>query len=88
MKRVGECVGRELDGSSPPRAASEPPITFTPGAAAFNASYVSVSSARYAVAATSDPPGPNCGIQNRLRFGSLPTMRSRTAGSSRTTEAA
>ena len=26
------------------------------------------------MAATSDPSGPNCGIQNRFRFGSLPTI--------------
>ena len=38
MKRVGECVGREPDGSSLPRADSEPPITFTPGETSLSAS--------------------------------------------------
>ena len=38
MKRVGECVCREADGLSLPRAESEPPITLTSGEAAFSAS--------------------------------------------------
>ena len=40
------------------------------------------SSSSYERAARSTPPAPNCGIQNRFRFGSLPTMKSRIAGKS------
>src|SRR5438874_158293 len=36
-------------------------------------SYVFASRSSYDRAARSTPPGPNCGIQNRLRFGSSPT---------------
>src|SRR5581483_5307133 len=52
------------------------------------ASYVSASRRSYAVAAASDPPGPNCGCQKSGRFGSLPTITSFTPWTSFGIEAA
>ncbi len=75
MNAVGECVGRVERGLSPPRGETEPPITVVSGAADLTASYVWASSARYEEAARSAPFLPNWGIQNRFRFGSLPTIR-------------
>ena len=88
MNRVGECVGREPAGSSLPRADSDPPMTLMSGETSLSASYDAASSARYEAAAASDPSGPNCGSQNRFRFGSLPTMTSRTPGRRRGIDAA
>src|SRR6187549_909294 len=88
MKRDGECVGRDPAGSSLPRPDSEPPMTLISGETSLRASYDSASSSRYDGAAASDPSGPNCGSQKRLRFGSLPTITSRTPGRSRGIEAA
>jgi hypothetical protein len=88
MNAVGECVSRPVFGRSMPRGASAPPQTRTAGSAALIASYESASSDRYAGAATSSPFGPNCGSQNRFRFGSLPMITSSTSGSARTSAAA
>ena len=84
MNFVGECVWRMPFGLSLPRGASAPPHTRTPGSTALIASYTGASSARYAGAAAFDPSGLNCGSQKRLRFGSLPTITSSSAGTART----
>ena len=64
---------RDADGTSEPRGARPTPITSMCESTAFSASYVCASSASNAGAAASSPAEPNCGRQNRLRFGSLPT---------------
>ena len=79
-KRVGEIVSRPVFGLSTPRGASAPPQTRTSGAASFSASYVVASRRRYAGAEAPVPLSANCGIQKRLRFGSLPTITSRKPG--------
>ena len=89
MKRVGECVGREPAGSSLPRADSEPPITLMSGETVLQrvvglGEQLEVGRG----SRTFEPSGPNCGSQKRFRFGSLPTMMSRTPGSRRGIDAA
>src|SRR4051812_40758990 len=88
MNDVGECVWRDADGSSPPRGARLPPTMVSFESALFSASYVVASSCSYAAAAASPPLESNCGIQNRLRFGSLPTRTVRTDGSAWTSATA
>ena len=63
MKPVGECVGRESEGSSLPCGDNAPPSTWIFGETALSASYVSASNASYAGAAASLPSGLNCGSQ-------------------------
>src|SRR5918995_5948117 len=79
MKRVGEIVSRPVNGLSTPRGARAPPQTLVSGAAVLTASYVAARSERYAGADAPLPSSSNCGIQKRLRFGSLPTITSPNA---------
>src|SRR5690348_14576970 len=88
MNAVGDVVARADPGRSDPRGAVAPPQTRTSSRACLTASYVVASSRRYAAADTICPPGPNWGSQKRLRFGSLPTIKSRTVGSAAATAAA
>src|SRR5690348_4975000 len=88
MNAVGEWVGREPAGLSLPRGESATPYTVACGRAALSASYVVARSCSNAGAAASEPSGANCGSQKRLRFGSLPTMKSCTYGYCFATETA
>jgi hypothetical protein len=63
-------------------------MTLMRGETAFSASYASASSATYAPGEALEPSGLNCGIQKRLRFGSLPMMKSRMLGKLRASDAA
>src|SRR6266571_818439 len=78
-KVVGECFFDMI--VSLPRGETAPPITVTEGDTALSASYVCASIASYAGAPASRPSLVYCGIQKRLRFGSLPMMKRRTVGS-------